>query len=568
MTAATHLWAKQLACSLLLLLAMAFPVAAGEQTTVAGHSEAEALCLGAEMYRNGMLPSGKPMAATVQGDIELTGTMSTCTNCHLRSGLGALEGGILSPPTNGARLYVPIKDLLDIPGSAMKRSMFKGGRPAYSRESLATALSTGVGPAGEQMSETMPLYALTRDEMEIMIFYLEHLSGELSPGVTDEEIRFATVVTEKTSTGDKEALLLPLNAFIKEEWNARLPTLNARQGGKLPSGGRPEARGYRKLALDVWELRGGPETWGSQLEALYRQRPVFALLGGTAPGKWHPVHEFCEKNQIPCILPDTELPVVSENDWYTLYFSKGYYQEGETAAKYLSRVFALPPGKKVVQLFRSSDQGNALARGFTDTWNKLGDAPLIDRPVAANERIDPKFWDRLASSHPDAVLLLWLDPSDLAGIGTLAASGDKPSTIFVSATMLAGDFKAIPDAVRDLILITHPTRLPGEGEYAKSVADGWMNYKKITVTNTAIAAKSYLVTRLLSRILTDMGGNLYRDYFLDIFDDGRDETNTSVLYPKLSFGPGQRYASKGCYVVSLAKGDNAKVVRQSDWVLY
>jgi len=165
-------------------------------------------------------------------------------------------------------------------------------------------------------------------------------------------------------------------------------------------------------------------------------------------------------------------------------------------------------------------------------------------------------------------LLLWLAPAELAGIEALAASGGRPSTVFVSATMLAGDFRAIPDAVRDLTLITYPTRVPGEGEYAKSVATAWMNYKKIPVGNMAIASKSYLVTRLLSRILIDMGGSLYRDFFLDIFDDGKDETNTSVLYPKLSFGPGQRYASKGCYVITLTKGDNVKVVRQSDWVLY
>jgi len=570
MTSLTTTLAKKAFWLLILLLSVAFPAAAGQMGTVGGYPPDVALRLGAAMYRNGVLPSGKPLTATVQGDIELTGTMSTCTNCHLRSGLGAYEGGVLSPPTNGARLYAPIKDLHDIPGSAMKRSMFKRGRPAYSKETLARVLLTGVDAGGRRLSETMPRYVLSEGEMEIMIFYLEHLSSELSPGVTQDEIRLATVVTDKTTPKERDALLLPLNAFISDEWNARLPALKSQQGGSLsPAAPRPPAPGYRKLALDVWELKGAPESWSSQLEALYRKKPVFAFLGGVAPGSWAPLHDFCEKNEIPCILPVTDLPVISDKQWYTLYFSKGYYQEGETAAKYLSRVFALPPGKTVVQVYRGSDEAKALARGFADGWKKLGAAALVDLPVAGGEKIAPRFWEELVSSHPDAVLLLWLNPSDLAGIGTLAAGAKKPSTIFVSSSMLAGKFTALPDSVRDLTLITYPTRLPDDGEYARTVAASWLKYRKIPASvDPDVAFKSYLVTRMLSRVLVDMGGNLYRDFFLDLFDDGKDETNTSVLYPKLSFGPGQRYASKGCYVVTLTKGDNARVVRRSDWIVY
>lgn len=553
---------------LLSLFCPAVQAAADDRAAVAGLPAEEALRLGEKMYRKGILPSGKPVTAIVQGDLELTGEMSTCASCHLRSGLGALEGGILSPPTNGASLYSPLKSLNDIPGSIMKRSMFKGPRPAYTDESLANMLQNGIGPTGAQLSETMPRYLLSEDEMKIMIFYLKNLSSHLSPGVTDDEIRFATIVTADISRGDRDALLLPLQAFIRDEWNARIPGSQYQQKTTPAAGTQPNAKTYRKLALDVWELKGSADTWNSQLEALYRQKPVFAVLGGVAPGKWDPVHDFCEKNRVPCILPDTNLPVVAEDDWYTLYFSKGFHQEGESAAKYLSRVFALPPGKKVIQLYRDSDEGSALARGFAETWAKLGDAPLVSRPVAGAENIGADFWKKLTASHPDAVLLVWFAPADLAAVDTLAKDGNKPSTIFFSATQLGGEFRILPDAIREATLLTFPTRLPGEDGYAASIATGWLKYKKIPLTNMAVSSKSYVMTRLLSRILTDMGGSLYRDYFLDIFDDGKDETSTSVLHPKLSFGPGQRYASKGCYVVSLTKGDNPKVVRQSDWVIY
>jgi hypothetical protein len=65
-----------------------------------------------------------------------------------------------------------------------------------------------------------------------------------------------------------------------------------------------------------------------------------------------------------------------------------------------------------------------------------------------------------------------------------------------------------------------------------------------------------------------MRNNTYRDYFLDLFDVLEDQAKNSSGYPRLSFGPGQRYASKGCYIVTITGGPQPKVVRQSDWVIY
>jgi hypothetical protein len=46
----------------------------------------------------------------------------------------------------------------------------------------------------------------------------------------------------------------------------------------------------------------------------------------------------------------------------------------------------------------------------------------------------------------------------------------------------------------------------------------------------------------------------------------QDDT-TIPLYPRLSFGPGQRYISKGCYIVRLGSGATPKIIRASDWVI-
>ncbi|MFT5726897.1 MAG: hypothetical protein ACI8PB_001029 [Desulforhopalus sp.] len=60
----------------------------------------------------------------------------------------------------------------------------------------------------------------------------------------------------------------------------------------------------------------------------------------------------------------------------------------------------------------------------------------------------------------------------------------------------------------------------------------------------------------------------YRDYFLEGFDMVIDQDYGIAIYPRFTFGPGQRYASKGCYIVKLAPGDSGKMTPVNDWVTY
>jgi cytochrome oxidase Cu insertion factor (SCO1/SenC/PrrC family) len=60
---------------------------------------------------------------------------------------------------------------------------------------------------------------------------------------------------------------------------------------------------------------------------------------------------------------------------------------------------------------------------------------------------------------------------------------------------------------------------------------------------------------------------VFRDYFIELVEATSDLL-TSVTYPRLSFGTGQRYASKGCYVVQMTEGQKPKLVKRSEWIIY
>ena len=93
-----------------LLLIAVGPLEAGADTIgsveISGN---EALALGERMYREGILPSGEPMRAFVQEDIEVDGTMFSCQSCHVRSGMGSTEGTVITPPTCGSWLGKPLQ---------------------------------------------------------------------------------------------------------------------------------------------------------------------------------------------------------------------------------------------------------------------------------------------------------------------------------------------------------------------------------------------------------------------------------------------------------------------------
>ena len=249
--------------------------------------------------------------------------MFSCVSCHLRSGLGSFEGGVLTPPTNGNVLYKPWNSARET--AKLRKGTMEGStklwtrswyylsrfgefpnRPAYTDETLADAILEGADPEGRKFLGVMPRYPLGERDMAILIAYLKSLSKDPSPGVTETTIRFATVVTEEVSGAERDAMLGPLERFLRS-YNGR----RAARGGQTErSGGRGGGAriaadpDLRQMSLARWELKGSPETWRGQLEEYYRKEPVFALLGGITTKEWRPVHEFSEDARGPLPLPD------------------------------------------------------------------------------------------------------------------------------------------------------------------------------------------------------------------------------------------------------------------------
>ena len=557
----------QWAAAALVVAISAVPSASPAADADAPPDEA-AVEIGRKIYREGVNADGEPVKAIVQGDIPVDGTMFTCISCHLRSGLGSLEGTVITLPTNWGYLKRPLVGA-DMTAVARERlpGEFRRGefRPAYDDATLARALRVGKDPNGREFDLIMPRYALDATEMAAMIAYLKELSDEHSPGVDDTTLHFVTVIAGNVAQSDQDAMLAVLQALVRDHNSqARHEDERRRRG---PFYKQEKWEPYRRWQLHPWRVEGDPETWGRQLAALYAEQPVFALIGGIAEGEWRPIHEFCEQRELPSIFPVTDFPVISDSDWYTLYFSKGPYQEGEAVARFLRRAGDPLVDAPLVQIYLDTPAGRALARGLRETRELIGAPAPVDLVLAADQPFEATRLHELVEKHEGAVVALWLGPDQLPALSALAEE-PRPPAVFLSAPLLGDALAGVPEAVRDIALLTHPTAFPEDKAQTRFAIERWLKVRGIPLTSFDVQSNMYFIGWNLAHVIRMMRNEFYRDYFLDILDMMRDQDYACGVYERLSFGPGQRYASKGCYIARLTGGDQPRLEKVSGWVIH
>lgn len=526
--------------------------------------------LGERMYRDGLLPSGKPMEAYIRGDVEVDSTAFSCSSCHLRAGLGSVEGGVVTPPTNGDRLFKPYRrppsmgDVADRSGRYIYAKTVVE-RPAYTPESLAKALRFGVDPAGQVFNDVMPRYPLSDRDMSIMLKYLGRLSSTISPGATPNSFSFATIVTDDVSSADRTAMLGMLNRFIDGQNQQVEMYRNFIKFGYTPTIDMKYA--FRQASLAVWELKGDPATWRRQLEDNYAKQPVFAILGGISNNDWQPIHNFCEDQRLPCLFPITNLPVVSSTAWYTYYFNKGYYQEGEAAARFLNRMEGVDSSGVILQIVLDSPAVRALAHGFQQTWSDLERPPVKSLILSREQIATPSTVARLVAEQKAGVLLLWGDETVIPVLASAATRLSAPTRLFVSSTTLGKAALSIDEKIRDRVFLTFPYRLtPFIGS-----KEGFDAIVPILTTSNNLGDRrigSRTATMLQQATLQGLKllyDNVYRDHLFDLM--GMQMDQVVLDYERLSFGPGQRYGSKGCYIIQLGPGAEPALLPRSEWVI-
>lgn len=575
-------------------------------------AETAATDAGRKIYLEGVLPSGEPLKGVRFGSTEVAGAEAACVNCHRPSGMGSVEGDTQVSPVASNYLFGTGEDKPIATMDPRVSKRFSKTHDPYTEEALAASIRTGMNNMGAHMNELMPHYEINDADMQSLIAYLRQLSPKWSPGATGDRIHFATVITPDVEPERRKAMLDTMRIIFKQK-NGSTITTAKHAGGKrlhMVSAAELVLGTERNWSLDIWELKGAPETWRAQLDAYYRARPVFALVSGLSNGSWEPVHDFCEEQKIPQWFPSLTLPVQKPGQ-YSLYFSRGVALEAEVLAQHLAGLNRQP--KRVWQVYRDDYTGRGAAQQFERAMAQLKiKVDSVVLPAAVSE--DPTEALRLAIAKmagKDSLAMFWLRPDDVVALNGIAPPQGTKS--YFSGVLASAGPDVFPLAWKKNMRMVYPYELPETRALNLQYFLAWMNINKLEVVDETLQSEIFFSLNFLTDTLSEMLNNLYRDYLVErgesminrregakVEQEVRDlrlmglknelirkhghmnieegsrlvvgQTNLhkregTTIYPRLSLGPGQRFASKGAYIVRYSAVKEGDLLAESEWIV-
>jgi hypothetical protein len=282
-----------------------------------------------------------------------------------------------------------------------------------------------------------------------------------------------------------------------------------------------------------------------------------------APDNWQPVHDFCENNSLPCLFPDTDLPVVGKEDFYTVYFAEGMVLEADAIAQ---RVFEHgPPASPVVQIYRAGDPRSRAAAVALRHQAEARGAQLTDVPVAAGSKLTAERWASIADANRGATAVLWLNASDCTGLWQTTAA-DRLGPIYLSSTLRGTDPGNIRPTFWARVYLVHPYELPTKLPRLLARSTGWLKAKGIYAPDAAREqANAFFALKMAGGALQGMRGFFVRDYLLERIEHMVDNATYTSVYPRMSLAPGQRFVSRGVFLAQFQPESAGELAPVTDW---
>jgi ABC-type branched-subunit amino acid transport system substrate-binding protein len=518
---------------------------------MAATAHADPTELGRQIYLTGLRPDGSAVEAMVQQDVPIPPGNAACVQCHRRSGLGVWEGPMRAPPITGSVLFSPVTGA--------------GIRPAYDADALRRAMLKGINAAGGAIDPLMPRYRLSDEDLAGLVAYLRSLDAVATPGVTDDTVELATIVAGDVDPERREAMLTVLQRYadIKNS-GSRREEQRAAVAKRHPYG-ETRDRAFRRWHLSVWTLKGPPEAWAAQLSDYYEKNTPFVVLSGLADEGWPTVERFCEERRLPCILPITSVPA-DPTGFYTLHFTRGSRLQGWVTAEHLAK--ALGTSEASVMLVSRDDQAGGAAReSFDRAWQALGRPAVTEVTLPPERRPSAAQWGSLLRrSRPD-VLIAWLDSPSLQELASAAATATaSPSRLYTAEAFGNWSETSAPEALRRRVWHVYPYRLaqPGLTQFPRE--DVWLTGQKLTDLDRLTAAQALFACHIVGEGLAMINENYSREYLIEQLEHALDGTDMTSLVPRTTFGPDQRFISRGAYITRLSTEASGPELVDAIWM--
>jgi hypothetical protein len=379
----------------------------------------------------------------------------------------------------------------------------------------------------------MPKYNLDEENLYHLISYLHSLENHSAEGLSQDSIHFAVIIAADSDPISEALFRQMIDTYVKWK-NASVDAqlIRAKESPNYKDGFYDT---YKKWNIHYWRLEGHPESWYLQLKRRYKQQAIFAILSGLSEDEWAPVHQFAERQQIPVFFPFTNWPVAQEED-YNLYFSEGFKGKMQSLANFLSY-----DKRPRIQVVKDKDALKR-ERNTLQQFSQLKEYTLEE------------YLKTKALHAQDQNVILWLTESQLAGI-------EWPKSIHPNTTFILPQINDIPEGLSTYsVLSISPFTLP-EGRIARNYrVKAWMRSRGIAIEDEALQLNTYFALSVVDFSLAHLVGHYSREYLIERVEHETENNLNPGIYPSLSLGPGQRFASKGNYILAHQKDKDVVVL--------
>jgi hypothetical protein len=525
-------------------------------TFLSDASSDDAVTAGRRIYREGLGSDNGPVSAVVQGDVSASGATLACVGCHKRSGLGSYEAGVRAPAVTGPALF----GLTATNGARLALA-----RKPYTDKTLSRAITQGVASDGQILSPLMPRYQLTKRESRALVAYLRVLGGKLDPGVGDTDLELATIVSASAPAREREAVAAVVQRFAEIKNSGTRQEQRRAAASRRHPYGEKHVRAFRRWNLALWTLEGPTAGWRAQLEERYKARPPFAVISGATGPDWQVVHEFCERHEVPCILPVTDLPVETGAGHYTIYYSAGVRLDARVTARNIADNRD-DPDARIAVAYTDDARGRAALRAFAAALPEKRRATLTTRPVAPDSTPNSQFWTEFIQLERPDQLVAWLNPAQFETlVSVLASAARLPRSIYTAASFT--DWQSIRAAaiLEQRVLHVFPYALAANGLAQFPREEAWLNHQNLAQLDRIPAAEALFACHVTGEAMAVMSDNYSREYLIESLEHMLDGTGMSSTYPVMTLGTSQRFLAKGAHVLRLAPATGASRYVSTGW---
>jgi hypothetical protein len=175
--------------------------------------------------------------------------------------------------------------------------------------------------------------------------------------------------------------------------------------------------------------------------------------------------------------------------------------------------------------------------------------------------LDAESWSEVLRGNP-TTLVVWLEEKELVALPPLP---DSVRVVYLSYGLI----ERVPDVpahLRPRVRLTYPYALPGDVSPHRYRIRSWLRARGVVARAERLQLDAWFTLAVADHALARLAGRVSRDAFIERVEEETERALNPGVYPRLSLGPGQRFASTGCSIVALTP-EGSGVTAVSDWIV-